>query len=352
MGSFKWHELGPTYEEIAEAFWRLSGLPKSFPRDIFTACIWTLPVGVMWISGLTGSAVAAHLPSSRCAEQLGQYAFSPLYGCLVASKGAGIIFLEKDLPQSEASFTIAHEVSHFLMDYLIPRERALSKLGDRIRPVLDGERVPDVEERVDALLCGIPLGTYVNATPRERRLCSEDRADMLALELLAPAKHVLEQVLDETDSSHASHGTWGGAAGSLCVHGCAAAEERMFAGNEFHEVPEGDGLFLEYVVSQERLSHDRKQAGETTVSGRTTHDVRDGRGGMCYLPNGKTVPAMVSVRAADSDIAGILMTRYGLPASAARWYADYLKTRLAQGGSRGSFREWLEGPGSVKERDI
>lgn len=281
MESFKWHELGQTYEEIAEAFWRLSGLPETFPRDIFTACIWTLPVGVMWISGLTGSAVAAYLPSSRNAEQLEQYAFCPLYGCLVASKGAGIIFLEKDLPENETSFTIAHEISHFLMDYLIPRERALSKMGERIRPVLDGERAPDIEERVEALLCGIPLGTYVNATPRERRLCSEDRADMLALELLAPARRVLQEALGEA------------------------------------------------------------------IDG-----VPNGGGGAFYRPNGKTVSAMVSSRASGADIASVLVTKYGLPAGVARWYASYLKTRLRWCGCRGSFREWLEGPSSTKGADI
>ena len=194
MRSLKWHELGQTREEIAQAFWRLSGLPETYPRDIFTACIWTLPAGIIWVPGLTGSTVAAHFPSGRHAGLLEQYAVSPLYGCLVASRGAAIIFIEKNLPKEEASFTIAHEISHFLVDYLIPRDRALSKMGERIRPVLDGERPPDLEERVDALLCGIPLGAYVNATPGGPRLFSEDSADMLALELLAPANRVLQEV--------------------------------------------------------------------------------------------------------------------------------------------------------------
>ncbi|MBE3518927.1 MAG: hypothetical protein IMW97_01330 [Firmicutes bacterium] len=287
MESFKWHELGQTYEEIAEAFWRLSGLPETFPRDIFSACIWTLPVGVVWISGLTGSAVAAYFPSSGRAEELEQYVFSPLYGCLVASKGAGIIFLEKGLPADEASFTIAHEVSHFLADYLIPRERALSKMGERIRPVLDGERVPDVEERVDALLCGIPLGTYVKATPRERRLSSENRADMLALELLAPARRVLGEV-------------FGAVADSM-------------------QGEEGEML--------------------------------EGRG-VLYRSNGKTVSAVFSVRTSCAEIASILVSKYGLPAGVARWYAGYLKTKVRPAGSRGLFREWLEGPGSAKVGEL
>ncbi len=338
MESFKWHELGQTYEEIAEAFWRLSGLPETFPRDIFTACIWTLPVGVIWITGLTGSAVASYLPSSQNAEQLGQYAFSPLYGCLVAAKGAGIIFLERDMPQSEASFTVAHEVSHFLMDYLIPRERALSKMGEGIRPVLDGERAPAVDERVDALLCGIPLGTYVNATPRERRSFSEDRADMLALELLAPARRVLQEILGEQDPSRPLE-----------------PKRRHDTGSELQEVSREDGGVYGYVASREAmpLSKGKEGTKRATPTHVRTIDVIPGeQGGVLPGASLEMPPGTVLEGAGKgANIAGVLMTKYGLPASVARWYAGYLDTRLHRGGS-GGFREWLEGSGSSWRRQV
>src|SRR2546421_204494 len=83
-------------------------------------------------------------------------------GCLIAFGGQGLIFVDGADPDDERRFTIAHEVGHFLVDYLLVRETALAKFGAKIIEVFDGLRLPSVSERVHALLTGTSLGIYTN----------------------------------------------------------------------------------------------------------------------------------------------------------------------------------------------
>src|SRR5262249_6861344 len=127
--------------------------------------------------------------------------FHPLRGALIARAGRGLVFLDGSDSDDERRFSLAHEVAHFLYDYLDPRKRALCALGDPISEVLDGRRVPRPEERLSALLRDVELGIYAHwmerspdgAVTTAAVLAGEDRADRLALELLAPSRHVLER---------------------------------------------------------------------------------------------------------------------------------------------------------------
>lgn len=122
-----------------------------------------------------------------------------LCGCVVAARGHGLLFVDANDPAAEQRFTVAHEIAHFLLDYLEPRQAAIAALGDSIRPVLDGERPPTTEERIHAVLSQVRLGIYYDLMPRAAAggidqgyiMRAEDRADWLALELLAPAEAVL-----------------------------------------------------------------------------------------------------------------------------------------------------------------
>jgi hypothetical protein len=68
--------------------------------------------------------------------------------------------------------------------------------------VLDGVRAPTPEERLAGILGGLHLGTYthlierseVGTVDRVAVVEAEDRADRLALELLAPREAVLAQL--------------------------------------------------------------------------------------------------------------------------------------------------------------
>ena len=123
----------------------------------------------------------------------------PLRGCLIARDGGGWIFLDAGDEAAEQRFTLAHELAHFLRHYWQPRLRACAHLGNQVLEVFDGRRPPRPEERLHAVLLGVPLGFHAHLMGRadDRRARStsalgiaENEADLLAYELLAPAEAV------------------------------------------------------------------------------------------------------------------------------------------------------------------
>jgi hypothetical protein len=75
-------------------------------------------------------------------SQMGNYRDRALCGCLLARKGFGLIFINGSIEAEERRFAIGHEFSHFFVHYLEPRRRAIARFGDKIIPVLDGNRAP------------------------------------------------------------------------------------------------------------------------------------------------------------------------------------------------------------------
>lgn len=183
-------------QNTVHEFWEQSGLVPAYPCDFHDAVLWALPLEVIEIVALGTSDV------NRWAQQIGTvYRFSGrnrrLRGCLIAYQDVGTVLLDGADPQGDQRFTLAHESAHFLLDYQAPRRRALDTLGEAIRPVLDGLRRPTQTERVHALLANAPLGVLSHLMERPEEgapvatvLEVEDRADRLALELLAPESEV------------------------------------------------------------------------------------------------------------------------------------------------------------------
>lgn len=204
-------------EATAERFWnRLPALP-AFPRDLQAVTALALPLDVVSLPTLTVHAINEWMTQrggtfrSLCDNRA-------LRGCIYAQGGNGVVFLEASDPPDEQRFTLAHEIAHFLLDYLLPRERALAFFGAAIRPVLDGKRVPTSHERWDAMLCAVPLGVFVNLMERNDtgRVArgaiwnAENRADRLALHLLAPLSAVLTHLPatpKETERASFTHHT-------------------------------------------------------------------------------------------------------------------------------------------------
>jgi hypothetical protein len=157
-----------------------------------------LPVSVVSLSRLSAHGVRRWLDGRGIQHQVAD-ADRALHGCLVARSGRAIVFIDADDDEAEARFTLAHEIAHFILDHLLPRLRVLKVFGERIRPVLDGERPPTPEEMVSAVLERVSLGLQVHLMSRGPggAVCawdveeSEQRADRFALELLAPAQHVI-----------------------------------------------------------------------------------------------------------------------------------------------------------------
>ena len=177
----------------AEAFWRATALPDTFPREIERAIALALPVAVIRLPHLTVATVTDWL-RRRGVDTPFARDCRPLSGCLFAHGGHGLVFVDGGDSAAELRFVLAHEVSHFMLHHLDPRRRAIASLGHAIVEVLDGMRPPTASERLAGVLRGVRLGEYLHAIERESegRIPSGDvarmeaEADLLAFELLAP----------------------------------------------------------------------------------------------------------------------------------------------------------------------
>lgn len=187
--------------QIAESFWRSCGGRNTPPQDITPFVSRMFPVSIVLLSNLSITTIerwlaVRHVPYRFLCQN------RALCGCLVAVRGYGVIFVDISDPLPERRFTIAHEVAHFLLDYDAPRRRALDLFGEVIRSAIDGERELTPTERIDAVLSTTPLGVFFNLMARNAQgsidqgsiLRAENRADRLALELLAPANEVLARL--------------------------------------------------------------------------------------------------------------------------------------------------------------
>jgi hypothetical protein len=170
----------------ATVFWRDAAGSLAFPRDIEGAAPWALPVTVNPVRGLR----AAELQGRVAALGLPPLAAAPhrrLHGCLLARAGAGWIYVEETDTEDERRYTVAHEVGHFIADYLEPRRRVLESIGPAALVVLDGVRQATLSERLRAVMAGDRLEAFVDLMGRDESAPdAESRADRLAVELLAP----------------------------------------------------------------------------------------------------------------------------------------------------------------------
>ncbi len=188
--------LGP----LVEQFWTAAGGEEPFPRSLESALTWALPAGVFRLAGLRTERVNRWLARNDFPVRL-PGPNQPLHGCLLAYAGVGTIFVDAEDSPAQQRFSLAHEAAHFMLNYLRPRQQAVSRLGRGILEVLDGLRPPTLEERIDGLLAGLTVGVHThlclkNVREESRALITgaEQCADRLALELLAPASEVWNRV--------------------------------------------------------------------------------------------------------------------------------------------------------------
>jgi hypothetical protein len=190
---------------------RATGLQSCsrFPRDLMSDVVIHLPLSVEGLPSLSARAVRNWL-RQRGVQHSVSNADRALHGCLVARAGHGVVFLDSGDEEAEQRFTLAHEIAHFILDHLLPRLRALKVFGDGILPVLDGIRAATREEMLSAVLERVNLDVQVHLMSRGPggAVCawgveeSEQRADSLALELLAPARRArarLQLLLGENE---------------------------------------------------------------------------------------------------------------------------------------------------------
>jgi len=185
--------------ETARQFWQSAGLTEPFPRTLERAVTWALPVSIVRIKQLTVASMHLWLAARGFAETSGDA--RSLRGSLFAHRGVGIIFVDESDPAAEQRFSIGHETAHFILDYFKPRREAYRLLGATAgREVLDGIRAATPAERLAGVLRGVRIAPYTDLTLRGTSIDdtpgaiinSEIRADLLALELLAPWSGVVE----------------------------------------------------------------------------------------------------------------------------------------------------------------
>lgn len=201
-------------QEAVDRFWKQCGELEPFPRTLEKSVSLALPLAIVKLPQLKLNIIEDWLACHGV-----RYSFNcrsrAVRGCLIAYGGYGTIFVDGADTDDERRFTIAHEIGHFMSDYLSVRETAISKFGERITDVLDGLRRPNITERVHALLAGASLVIYTNLMERDEAGSSahpgvwkiEDRADRIALALLAPPGEVLAISDTSADNFQQRHQT-------------------------------------------------------------------------------------------------------------------------------------------------
>ena len=184
----------------AKKFWEATCQKQSPPFDISQAVSLVLPVDIVMLSDLSLIRVQAWLAERDLTFDFDQED-RKLHGFIITYRGSGFIFVNGTDDEPERRYTIAHEASHFILDYHQPRQSAIAKLGKPIEDVLDGLREPTDEERIDGLLKSVSVKAYTHLMERHgdgsfynaNVYNSENDADALALELLAPYSRVIRE---------------------------------------------------------------------------------------------------------------------------------------------------------------
>ena len=181
---------------VVDRFWRPRP-PVAFPRDLELHMLLNLPLAIIELRDLTVDDVRAHL-GAEASRLLAKLPNRRVHACLLAYAGVGIIFVDATDEPAERRLNLAHEAAHFLLDYLVVRER-LAAHDPGLLDVMDGLRPPTPREELGALLADVPLGVQTHLLERgadgghvaRSTSAVEDRAEMVAWELLAPRADVL-----------------------------------------------------------------------------------------------------------------------------------------------------------------
>jgi hypothetical protein len=195
----------PTWLHRAlETFW-MGETNDRFPRDLELEAITRLSLAIVELEDLRTDGIEHWLDEHESPLSM-HAAPRPLRAALVAYGGVGVIFIDALLDENERLISLAHELGHFLSDYLLPREE-VERTAPRLVDVIDGLRPPTRDDEITALLSRTPLGVHTHLLGRTARgeygspetERAEERATRIAWELLAPQQAVAEAAGDLTN---------------------------------------------------------------------------------------------------------------------------------------------------------
>jgi hypothetical protein len=182
----------PTWlQRVMELFWD-GPAPSAFPVSLELEALTRLPLALVELENLSTDRIETWLLSRQ--TQLHVHAAPrPLRAALIAYAGTGIVFVDSALDESERRVSLAHEIGHFLTDYLLIRQE-VEETAPELVDVLDGLRDPTDDDHITALLQRLPLGVHTHLLARSEHgeygsretERSEERATRVAWELLAP----------------------------------------------------------------------------------------------------------------------------------------------------------------------
>ena len=201
--------LNNAEQQAVSGFWQQCGELEPFPRNLERSVALALPIALIKLPALMLADIEKWF-ERRGLSMAFECQNRALRGCLIAHGGNGFIFIDGADPDNERRFTLAHEIAHFLVDYLQLRETAICKFGEQITDVVDGLRPATDTERVHAVLSGTKIGIHTKLIDRQPGGEAhadvweiETNADRVALALLAPA----EVVLSKANTSDKSFGS-------------------------------------------------------------------------------------------------------------------------------------------------
>ena len=177
----------------ASWFWKRAGGRSAPPVDIGYAATCALAIGIRPINGLTTSTATGHLENIGflCADGLDE---RELHGCIAVGPRGAMILVEMRDDDSQQRFTIAHEVSHYILEVHRHHRRAAQQMGQDYVDILYGARTAAPSERIDAWLNNVRSSAITHFMDRDpngsygcgNTLEAECSADRLAIEILAP----------------------------------------------------------------------------------------------------------------------------------------------------------------------
>lgn len=187
----------------ANWFWKRAGGRPLPPVDIGYAATCALAIGIRPITGLTTSTAVGHLESIgiECAGDVNEH---ELHGCIAVGPRGAMILVEMRDDEAQRRFTIAHEVSHYILEVHRHHKRAAQRMGRDYVDILYGSREAAPTERIDAWLNNVrssAITHFMDRDPSGRYGCGETLeaecvADRLALETLAPRAEMVRVASD------------------------------------------------------------------------------------------------------------------------------------------------------------
>ncbi len=185
-------------EDLATKFWQGLDLADMFPRPLEEIILQQQQIPLISLDRLSPRVI-----NNWFSKRNFSFPFETkerrLNGCFLACRGHSFIFVDDSLGEADRRLIVAHEFAHYLTEFLYPRRRAIRCLSESVVDIFDAKRTASPGEKLAAALTGISLEVYVHYMDRseegtysEATTAVEEIANVLALELIAPWRSVLQ----------------------------------------------------------------------------------------------------------------------------------------------------------------